>query len=137
MKLFSSHAMLFILWWISKDRCGLFLRFPNTYIYVSIFLVPGPPYILSDRQYTDLVDVDFAEPCEPNGQIYGYRAKYQEFGQKFSDPIDYPASQRRIRITGLVQTTRYILELTARTASGYGQKATIEFYTKGAPGKRS
>eukprot|EP00111_Clytia_hemisphaerica_P021271 TCONS_00062616-protein len=95
--------------------------------------VPGPPYILSDRQYTDLIDVDFAEPCEPNGQIYGYRAKYQEFGQKFSDPIDYPASQRRIRITGLVQTTRYILELTARTASGFGQKATIEFYTKGAP----
>lgn len=96
--------------------------------------VPGPPYILSDRQYTDLIDVDFAEPCEQNGEILGYRVQYQEFGQRFSNPIQYPASQRRIRVTGLRQQTRYILELSAKTSLGFGQKATIEFYTKGSPG---
>lgn len=95
--------------------------------------VPGPPYILSDRQYTDLIEVDFAEPCEPNGQILAYRVRFQEFGQRFADPIDYGANRRRIRITGLKQQTKYILELFAKTSLGYGQKATIEFYTKGPP----
>jgi Fibronectin type III domain. len=98
------------------------------------YVVPGPPYILSDRQYTDLIDVDFSEPCEPNGEIIGYQARYQESDGRFSSPISYGPNQRRIRIDGLTKRTKYILELTAKTSLGLGQKATIEFYTKDDPG---
>ena len=88
----------------------LCICFLDAYFFLFVRSVPGPPYILSDRQYTDLIDVDFAKPCEQNGEILGYRVQYQEYGQRLSDPIKYPATQRRIRVSGLRQQTRFVYE---------------------------
>ena len=99
------------------------------------FLVPGPPYILSGRVYTYSLAVDFAKPCEPNGEILGYRARYKEFGQNFSPSIDYSSRTERVEIRNLRKQTNYIFELSAKTASGYGEIATIDFHTKDLPSK--
>lgn len=95
-----------------------------------LFLVPGPPYILSERVYTNLIDIDFAQPCEPNGQILGYRIQYREKFGKNGEPLYYGRDDLRVRVSDLKTDTTYFLELSAKTSVGYGQKATIDFHTK-------
>lgn len=92
--------------------------------------VPGPPYILSERVYTNLIDIDFAQPCEPNGQILGYRIQYREKFGKNGEPLYYGRDDLRVRVSDLKTDTTYFLELSAKTSVGYGQKATIDFHTK-------
>jgi len=97
--------------------------------------VPGPPYLLSQRVYTNLIDVDFDRPCDANGAILGYKIEYRERTSSTLIPLTYDKNTRRVRITGLIPLTGYYLELSARTNVGYGKKAAIEFYTKGSPRK--
>ncbi|XP_047144342.1 protein sidekick-1 isoform X1 [Hydra vulgaris] len=92
--------------------------------------IPGPPYLLSQRIYTSLIDVDFAAPCEPNGQVLGYRVQYKEKNGGFFTTVGYNKHTRRIRISNLRPLTSYLLSLSARTEVGYGLNATIEFNTK-------
>ena len=87
---------------------------------------------MSQRIYTSLIDVDFASPCEPNGRVLGYRVEYKEKSGLALPPIEYSKETRRIRISNLRSLTSYLLSLSAKTDVGYGQKATIEFYTKGS-----
>ena len=101
-----------------------------------IFLAPGPPYIESDRPYSDLIDIDFHPPCEPNGIVTGYQVICKERNSaKNCGDRSFGRNQRRIRLDKLRRLTGYIVTLHAKTRLGKGKPATIEFYTKGDPSK--
>ena len=97
--------------------------------------VPSAPYILSERVYTNIFDLDFDTPCEPNGRITGFKIEYRERAGSKTTSIEYGSNIRRIRISNLKPNTGYFLELSAKNTMGFGEKVAIDFYTKGTPSK--
>ena len=97
--------------------------------------MPSAPYILSERVYTNIFDLDFDTPCEPNGRITGFKIEYRERAGTKIASTEYVSSTRRIRISNLKPNTGYFLQLSAKNAMGFGEKAAVDFYTKGTPSK--
>lgn len=97
--------------------------------------VPSAPYILSERVYTNVFDLDFDTPCEPNGRIIGFKIEYRERAGAKTTTVEYGSNERRIRISKLKPNTEYSLVLSAKNAMGFGEKAAIDFKTKGTSSK--
>ena len=79
--------------------------------------------------------MDFDTLCEQNGRIIGFKIEYWERAGAETTTVEYGSSKRRIRISKLKPNTGYSLELSAKNAMGFGQKAARDFKIKGTSSK--
>ncbi|KAK2850077.1 hypothetical protein Q7C36_008860 [Tachysurus vachellii] len=86
--------------------------------------------IRKDRTSRNSISLSWLEPERPNGIILDYEVKYYEKQEQETSYTILRCKGTNVTLNGLKPDTRYLLQIRARTAAGYGSSSRkFEFET--------